>query len=52
MLWADFKCGLLIKCMGGILTVPFAIKLKMYDVLMLSGFFSINEIAKLYELFL
>jgi hypothetical protein len=51
MLWGDFRYGLLIKCVGGILSIPFAIKLKLYDVLVLCGFFSINEIAKLIDLF-
>jgi len=51
MLWGDFKYGLLIKCVGGILTIPFAVKLKLYDVLVLCGFFTVNEIAKLVHLF-
>jgi hypothetical protein len=51
MLWGDFKYGLLIKCIGGVLTIPFAIKLKLYDVLVLCGFFTVNEIAKLVHLF-
>lgn len=51
MLWGDFKYGLLIKCIGGILTIPFAIKLKLYDVLILCGFFSLNELTKLIQLF-
>ena len=40
MLWGDFKYGLLVKCIGGILTIPFAVKLKLYDVLVLCGFFT------------
>jgi len=51
MLWGDFKYGLLVKCVGGILTIPFALKLKLYDVLVLCGFFTVNEIAKLVHLF-
>jgi len=51
MLWGDFKYGLLVKCIGGILTIPFAVKLKLYDVLVLCGFFTVNEIAKLFHLF-
>ena len=51
MLWGDFKYGLLVKCVGGILTIPFAVKLKLYDVLVLCGFFTVNEIAKLVHLF-
>ena len=52
MLWADFKCGLMLKVVGGLLTVPFAIKLKLWDVLFLCAFFSISEITKLTQLFL
>jgi hypothetical protein len=51
MLWGDFKYGLLIKCIGGVLTIPFAIKLKLWDVLALCTFFTFNEIAKLIQLF-
>ena len=52
MLWGDFKYGLLVKCIGGLLTVPFAIKLKLWDVLVLIAFFGITEISKLSQLFL
>jgi len=52
MLWWNFKYGLLLKCAGGLLTIPFAIKLKLYDVMVLSGFFSFIEISKLINLFL
>ena len=50
MLWWNFKYGLLLKCAGGLLTIPFAIKLKLYDVMVLSGFFSFIEISKLITL--
>ena len=52
MLWGDFKYGLMIKVVGGLLTVPFAIKLKLWDVLFLCAFFGISEISKLSQLFL
>jgi hypothetical protein len=52
MLWGDFKNGLMIKVVGGLLTVPFAIKLKLWDVLFLCAFFGITEISKLTQLFL
>ena len=52
MLWGDFKYGLMIKCIGGILTVPFALKLKLWDVLFLCAFFGISEMTKLIQLFL
>jgi len=52
MLWGDFKNGLLIKCIGGLLTVPFAIKLRLWDVLFLCAFFTFTEISKLAQLYL
>ncbi len=52
MLWGDFKNGLIIKLIGGLLTIPFAIKLKLWDVLILCAFFGITEISKLTQLFL
>ena len=52
MLWGDFKIGLAVKIIGGLLTIPFAIKLKLWDVLFLCAFFGITEISKLSQLFL
>ena len=52
MLWGDFKYGLMINVIGGLLTVPFAIKLKLWDVLFLCAFFGISEISKVVQLFL
>ena len=52
MLWGDFKNGLMIKFIGGLLGIPFAIKLKLWDVLFLIAFFGITEISKLAQLFL
>ena len=52
MLWGDFKNGLLMKCIGGCLTIPFAIKLRLWDVLFLCAFFTFTEISKLTQLFL
>ncbi len=50
MLWGDFKFGLVLKCIGGLLSIPFAIKLKLWDVLFLCAFFGITEISKLIQL--
>ena len=50
MLWGDFKFGLALKLIGGLLAVPFAIKLKLWDVLFLCAFFSISEASKLIQL--
>lgn len=50
MLWMDFKTGLILKCIGGALTVPFAIKLKLWDVLFLCAFFGISDLSKVFQL--
>ena len=52
MLWGDFKSGLAIKFIGGLLGIPFAIKLKLWDVLFLIAFFGFTELTKLTQLFL
>ena len=52
MLWGDFKSGLMIKFIGGLLGIPFAIKLKLWDVLFLIAFFGFTELTKLSQLFL
>ncbi len=52
LLWGDFKYGLLLKCIGGLFTVPFAIKLKLWDVLVLCVFYGVIEFTKLIQLFL
>jgi hypothetical protein len=51
MLWGEFKYGLMIKCIGGLFTVPFAIKLKLWDVLFLCAFFGLTEITKIIQLY-
>jgi hypothetical protein len=51
MLWGDFKNGLLVKCIGGLLTIPFAIKLKLWDVLVLCAFFTFTEVSKLTQIY-
>jgi hypothetical protein len=51
MLWYDLKVGLILKCIGGILCIPFAIKHKFWDVLVVCGFFGAIEIAKLIQLY-
>jgi len=50
MLWGDFKTGLALKSIGGLLSIPFAIKFKLWDVLFICTFFGISEITKLVQL--
>jgi hypothetical protein len=42
--------GLIIKCIGGALSLPFALKYKMWDVVFICGFFGVIEIAKIIQL--
>lgn len=46
----DMLTGLIIKCIGGILTLPFAIKYKLWDVVFICAFFGAIEISKIIEL--
>jgi hypothetical protein len=50
LLWSDPVIGLIIKCLGNFLIVPFAIKYKFWDILVLCGFYAAIEIPKLTQL--
>jgi hypothetical protein len=52
LLWGDPKLGLLIKCTGGFLIIPSFIYLKMWDSLLICGFYTFIEISKIIQLFL
>jgi len=51
LLWGDLKIGLLVKCIGNAFIVPFAIKYKFWDILILCGFYAAIEVPKLIQLF-
>lgn len=50
LLWVNPIVGLIIKCIGGALSVPFAVKYKLWDVVVICGFFFALDIAKLIQL--
>lgn len=50
VLWGDEKVGLLIRIIGGFLLIPSFFRLKMWDVLILCGFYSLIEISRLIHL--
>ena len=50
LLWGDPKSGLIVKCIGNAFVVPFAIKYKFWDILILCGFYAAIEIPKLIQL--
>ena len=51
MVWVDLKVGLTVKFLAGFLTIPFSIKLRLWDVLILTGFFTVIEGTKLIDLY-
>jgi hypothetical protein len=50
LLWGDLTFGLCIKLIGGTLILPSLYYLKMWDGMILCGFFTTIEIGKLYDL--
>jgi hypothetical protein len=44
------KVGLFVKTVGGLLLIPSFVFLKMWDALVLCGFFAVIEISKLISL--
>jgi hypothetical protein len=50
ILWGDIKIGLVVKTVGGFLLIPSFVFLKMWDALILCGFFAVIEISKLISL--
>jgi hypothetical protein len=50
LLWGDPKTGLLVKCIGNVFVIPFAIKYKFWDILVLCAFYGAIEIPKFIQL--
>jgi hypothetical protein len=48
----DFKSGLLVKFLGGLLIMPSLIELKMWDGIIITAFFTVIESTRLFQLFL
>jgi hypothetical protein len=44
------RVGLVLKCIGGLLALPFAIKYKLWDVVFICSFFGVIEITKIIQL--
>jgi hypothetical protein len=51
LLYNDIKVGLAVKFIGGLLCIPSFIKLKLWDALVIVGFFAIIEGTKLIHLY-
>jgi len=50
LLWGDEKFGLTIKLLGGLLLVPSFFAFKMWDALILCGFYAVIELSRLIHL--
>jgi len=50
ILWGDIRIGLVVKTVGGLLLIPSFVFLKMWDALILCGFFAVIEVSKLISL--
>jgi len=50
LLWGDEKFGLTIKLLGGLLLVPSFFDFKMWDALILCGFYAVIELSRLIHL--
>lgn len=50
LLWGDEKFGLTIKLLGGLLLVPSFFSFKMWDALILCGFYAVIELSRLIHL--
>lgn len=50
LLHASVKLGLILNLIGGFLAVPFAVQNKLWDLLVICGFFTVIEAAKLLSL--
>jgi hypothetical protein len=51
ILYGDFTFGLTIKFLGGVLVIPSLIKIKMWDGVALTSFFSFIEMGRLFQLY-
>lgn len=50
LLYVDVKAGCVVRLIGNIAMLPFAIKIKTWDVVVLEVFFSVIDISKIIEL--
>jgi len=51
ILYSDFKIGLSIKFLGGLLIMPSLIQLKMWDGIIITSFFSFIEGTRIIQLY-
>ena len=51
LLWGNLETALIIKIIGGLLVLPFAIKFKLWDVVALEMLFGGMDITRLFQSF-
>jgi len=51
LLWGDLQTALMIKIVGGLLILPFAYKLKLWDVIALEMLFGGMDVTRLIQTF-
>lgn len=50
LLYVDIRLGCTIRLIGNLVMIPFAIKIKTWDIVILESFFSVIDISKIIEL--
>lgn len=50
LLYVDMKIGCAIRLIGNLSMVPFAVKIRTWDVVVLQAFFSFIDLSKIIEL--
>ena len=50
LLYVDVRLGCTIRLIGNLVMIPFAIKIKTWDIVILESFFSVIDVSKIIEL--
>jgi len=50
LLYVDIRLGCAIRLVGNLVMIPFAIKIKTWDIVILESFFSIIDASKIIQL--
>jgi hypothetical protein len=50
LLYVDIRLGCTVRLIGNLVMIPFAIKIKTWDIVFLEAFFSVLDISKIIEL--
>ena len=50
LLYIDVTLGCILRLLGNFLMIPFSVKIKTWDVLVIQGFFSFMDLSKIIEI--